>query len=147
MKVKISSTFQASAGEMWEELQKVSTLMYVAYPLLVFKPRDGGSLPERWDVGKEYSLMLFLFGRIPLGPHFITIFRIDHESMEILSKEHGGAARTWNHFMKIEARGSDELVYQDEIEIRAGVLTIFVWAFAQIFYRHRHRRWRSLFEG
>ena len=131
---------------MWEELQKISTLMYVAYPLLVFKPGNGGTLPEKWDAGKEYSLTLFLFGRIPLGRHIIKLLRIDHESMEILSNEHGGTAKTWNHFMKIEVRGTHELVYRDEIEIRAGILTIFVWAFAQIFYRHRHRRWRSLFE-
>jgi len=34
--------------------------------------------------------------------------------------------------------------YSDEIEIRAGLLTPVIWAFAHGFYRHRQRRWRVL---
>jgi hypothetical protein len=36
------------------------------------------------------------------------------------------------------------VVYRDRVEVRAGVLTPFIWVFAQIFYRHRQRRWRRL---
>jgi hypothetical protein len=34
--------------------------------------------------------------------------------------------------------------YSDEVEVSAGALTPFIWAFAQIFYWHRQRRWRGL---
>ena len=34
--------------------------------------------------------------------------------------------------------------YSDEVLIEAGLLTCFVWAFAQWFYRHRQRRWRHV---
>lgn len=30
------------------------------------------------------------------------------------------------------------------VEIRAGVLTPLVWLFAQVFFRYRQMRWRSL---
>jgi hypothetical protein len=33
---------------------------------------------------------------------------------------------------------------RDTVEVRAGVLTPFIWLFAQLFYRHRQRRWRAL---
>lgn len=32
----------------------------------------------------------------------------------------------------------------DEIEIKAGWLTIFIWLFVQLFYHHRQRRWKIL---
>jgi len=34
--------------------------------------------------------------------------------------------------------------YTDEIEIQAGWLTPGIWLFAQLFYRHRQRRWKAL---
>ena len=34
--------------------------------------------------------------------------------------------------------------YTDSVEVRAGLLTPLVWAFATAFYRHRQRRWRRL---
>lgn len=50
----------------------------------------------------------------------------------------------WDHLITVEPDGSRRTRYTDRIEIEAGWLTPLVWAFAQVFYAHRQRRWRRL---
>ena len=144
MKVIISTTISTSAEKMWSELQKVSSLMHVAFPLLIFKSQDKNPLSEQWRIDQEYPLSIFLFGIIPLGKHVIKILKIDVQNMQILSNEFGLLVRTWNHLIKIEKIADHKIRYTDEIEIKAGMLTIGVWLFALIFYRHRQKRWKKL---
>jgi len=51
--------------------------------------------------------------------------------------------KKWDHRITIDPSGTGTL-YRDHVIIEAGVFTFFIWAFAQIFYRHRQRRWRQL---
>jgi transglutaminase-like putative cysteine protease len=46
--------------------------------------------------------------------------------------------------IRVEPEAGDGTRYTDTVEVRAGPLTVIVWMFAQAFYRHRQRRWRSL---
>ena len=41
-------------------------------------------------------------------------------------------------------RKANGTLYADEIEIRAGLLTVFVWLFAHGFYRYRQMRWQRV---
>ena len=52
--------------------------------------------------------------------------------------------RKWDHWITVAPNPDGSTDYRDEVEISAGVLTPFVWIFAQLFYRHRQRRWRGL---
>ena len=144
MKATISTTISTSAEKMWDELQKVSSLVNVASPLLIFKSQDKNPLPEQWLIGQEYALSVFILGIIPLGKHVIKIIKIDAQNMQILSNEYGVLTRTWNHLIKVEKDTDYKIRYTDEIEIKAGMLTIAVWLFAQIFYRHRQKRLKKL---
>ena len=71
MKAKISTIIETNENKMWEELQKVSSLLLVASPLLIINPQKGYAIPEKWILGTEYKFTLFFFGIIPLGNHFI----------------------------------------------------------------------------
>ena len=144
MKAIISTIIPTSAEKMWSELQKVSSLMYVAAPLLIFRSQDKNPLPDKWSIDQEYPLSISLFGIIPLGKHVIRISKIDVQKMQILSNEFGLLSRTWNHLIKIEKTEDDKIRYTDEIEIKAGILTLVIWLFALIFYRHRQKRWKIL---
>ena len=62
MKALISTVLKTDEDKMWDELQKVSSLMYVASPLLRFKPQKGQSLPDKWRLGTEYKLKLYFGG-------------------------------------------------------------------------------------
>jgi len=145
MKAIISSVIKINENRMWEELQKVSSLMYVASPILKFKPQKGYSIPEKWDLGTVYKLRLFLFGIIPFGNHFIKLIELNKEKKRIVSNEYGTFTRVWNHIIKLNPIDDQTIDYTDEVEIKAGILTIPIWLFAYIFYRHRQNKWKKLF--
>ncbi len=76
--------------------------------------------------------------------HYLKVMRVDNERMEILSNERGGLIRTWNHWIKIDRSADGNALYMDRIEIEAGMMTLPVWLFANLFYRYRQMRWRKL---
>jgi hypothetical protein len=53
---------------------------------------------------------------------------------------HSALIKTWDHRITIASDDQGGTLYRDEVEVRAGLLTPFIWVFAQIFYRHRQRR-------
>ena len=144
MKAKISTVIKTNEDRMWRELQKTSSLMHVAAPMLMFKPQTNHALPESWSIGVEYKLKLFFFGLIPLGDHCINLVEFNHDEKTIVSNEYGRLTDVWNHVIKIKAIDEQTLEYTDEIEIKAGMLTFSIWLFAHLFYRHRQRRWKEL---
>jgi hypothetical protein len=146
MKAKISTIIATNEKKMWEELQKTCSLLYVASPILIFKPRQGKELPEKWEIDKPYQLRIHAFGFVPLGKHDIVVKIIDSHKKEIFTNESGAFAKTWNHFIRIEKRDESTIRYSDEIEIKAGILTVFIWLFAHAFYRHRQRKWKRWLE-
>ncbi|MCG8568230.1 MAG: hypothetical protein MI747_24440 [Desulfobacterales bacterium] len=147
MKATISTRIRVNGDEMWGELQKISSLVHVARPLLSFKTRGDESMPGKWTIGEEYGFRLFLFGWIPLGEHFIQLEEVSRTEGRIVSRERGDMTPVWNHTILLEDGEGESLAYTDEIEIKAGILTPFIWAFAHVFYRHRQRRWKLLLEG
>jgi hypothetical protein len=144
MRAKISTIISTPEMDMWTELQKTSSLMYVASPLVKFKIQNHQPLPEKWVVGKQYQLKMSLCGIVPLGKHFIRIVEINPEQKTIISNEHGSLIKVWNHIIKLVPIDDQSILYTDEIEIQAGILTPVVWLFSHIFYRHRQRKWKKL---
>ena len=144
MKAKISTFIETDENKMWKELQKVSSLMHVASPILKFKPKNGQVLPEKWTKGEELRLKLLLFGFIPLGDHVIKLVEINKNENLIISNERGRLTEVWNHTIKFESINNHKIKYTDEIEIEAGILTWAIWLFAQVFYRHRQNKWKEL---
>jgi hypothetical protein len=144
MLARISTTFDCTAKQLWDEISRPASLRFVSAPLLHFEPLVPGELDREWVVGKTYALRLSLFGFLPAGQHRITLVTIDREANLIESKESGALSPVWNHTIRFQPFGDGRLHYTDEIEIQAGLLTGVVWAFAHVFYRHRQRRWRTL---
>lgn len=144
MIARISTIMRTNEDRMWQELQKVSSLMYVASPILKFRPQKGYSLPDKWIIGTEYKLRISSFGIIPLGNHFIRLVELNQETKRIVSNEHGMLTRVWNHTITFNEIDDQTIRYTDEIEIEAGIMTLFIWLFAHIFYRHRQRKWKAL---
>ena len=147
MKAKISTIIKTSENKMWEELQKVSSLMYVASPILKFKPQEGYLIPEKWSLGTEYKLKLSFFGILPIGNHVIKLVEINKDENLIISNEYGKLTKVWDHIIKFKAIDDHIIEYTDEIEIKAGVLTLFIWLFSHIFYRHRQNKWKKLIDS
>jgi hypothetical protein len=144
MKATISTIIQTDLNRIWDELQKTSSLIKVASPILVFHAQDGKPSPATWEAGQTYALDLRAFHILPLGKHYIDVKEINAVKREIFTNEHGSLTKTWNHRIQVEPLSKLALRYTDEIEIDAGILTLFIWAFAHLFYRHRQRRWKAL---
>jgi hypothetical protein len=101
-------------------------------------------LPATWADG-DYEVQMLLFGWLPAGRQLIRILHsTDGRAWVLRDDGKGQLAKTWDHTIRVEPDASGGTKYTDVVEVRAGVLTPFVWMFASVFYRHRQRRWRLL---
>lgn len=147
MIARISTTLNADETDLWEKIIQPASLEYVASPLLTFKPIDGSSFENGWVTDRVYKFRIYLFNFIPMGKHIIELKEINRRKNIIRSQEAGLIASVWNHTITFNNVGENKIRYTDEVEIRAGFFTPFVWLFAHFFYRHRQRRWEKLLAG
>jgi hypothetical protein len=144
MIARISTRLPCSENELWQRIIEPGSLQFVASPILSFVPAEDCDLEGEWQVGRPYPLKLYFLKVIPLGRHTIQLVKIDKDTNTIASRESGLLARVWNHTISFREVSPGVVSYKDEIEIRAGWLTPVIWLFAQLFYRHRQRRWKAL---
>ncbi|NLU82131.1 hypothetical protein [Rhodococcus sp. HNM0569] len=119
--------------------RKPALMQYVMSPILQLR---GLRVPDRIGEGTEASARLWWFGVIPAWTHRLTVVRLS--GTEIRSRERGGPVRVWNHRLVFEPIDEHTCRYTDEIELEDGVRGAPVRLFAEIMFRHRHRRWRTL---
>lgn len=148
MKVVVNTVLDAPVERIWAELKTPRLLNYVAAPLIVFDLIDPPTMPAHWSDGRYLVSMRFL-GLIPLGRQWIITSTPQPEEhargvYRIRDYGIGDIAKTWDHLIVIEAQADGRTAYRDEVDVKAGVLTLGVWLFAQWFYRHRQARWRRL---
>lgn len=145
MKRKIvirTSIFQGTKRDVYEKLQKVETLQYIAYPYATFEATDQNQ-DFQWKEGKVFSFKFRLFGFIPFGIHTIRILRFNEET-GIYTEEGNKHVPVWNHEIILETIDEKQLRYTDKVEIQAGWKTSIVYAWAYMFYSHRQRKWKKL---
>ncbi|NJL57569.1 hypothetical protein HC928_22395, partial [bacterium] len=94
--------------------------------------------------GRAFTVRMWFFNLIPAWLHTLHVAELNHERREMLTHERGFFITAWNHRICVEPLGEDRTHYTDEIENKAGVLTVPVVGFAHIFYRYRQSRWRKL---
>ena len=121
MIVRKSSVFPASRETVFEKLQQLETLRYIAKPYATFEPI--GEAVSTWTVGS-------------------TILRFDPDGVS--SHEGNERVPVWNHDIMMESIDANHTRYTDRVEIQAGWKTVFVWLWASAFYRHRQRKWIRL---
>ena len=145
MTLELSTFLDAPPEKVWEEVNRPALLRYVARPLLAFEPTDPPAFPERWEE-REYRVRMKQFGVVPVGWQVIGIERPEPEGSARVLRDNGRGtlARRWDHLITVESAGPGRTRYTDRLEVEAGPLTPFVWAFARAFYAHRQRRWRRL---
>lgn len=143
MIVRRTSIFPAARAEVFARLQRLETLQTIAAPYASFTPVEE-SAGFKWQEGSVSSYRFKLFGLIPFGTHTIRIERFD---MDVVQSREGNAhVPVWNHRITLKALGACT-EYTDEVEIRAGWKTFFVWLWAKAFYAHRQRKWIRLLRG
>ncbi len=148
MKVVVTTILDAPVERIWAEVKTPRLLNHVAAPLITFDLIDPATMPAHWGDGRYLVSMRFL-GLIPIGRQWIVTSTPQPEDQtrggfRIRDNGIGDIAKVWDHLIVIEARTDGRTAYRDEVEVKAGVLTLGVWLFAHWFYRHRQARWRRL---
>ena len=145
MRVVVETVLPMAVQGVVARLRTPELLCFVAAPLVRFEPLDPPQFPSEWAEGK-YLVAARLFGLIPLGRQTVDISfdGVSEDCYAIRDNGHGDLARRWDHRIDVVDVGSGQTRYRDTIDIEAGILTPFVWLFAQLFYRHRQRRWQQL---
>jgi len=93
---------------------------------------------------RPYQMYTKLFGMIPTGIHTMVFsYQSTENYLVMCDNGYSRLCKKWDHKMTFEAK-SDDTLYRDYADIRAGLVTPLVWLFAQVFYRHRQRRWYKL---
>lgn len=152
MKTTATTLLEAKPERVWEELQRPALLEYVAAPLVVFEPVDPASFPERWSED-EYLVRMLLLGVLPLGRQTIRTSKVRVDETEgdqfyqLRDDGSGQLVSVWDHLISVRETPDGKTVYTDEVEVKTGVLTPFIWLFATLFYRPRQRRWRNVVEN
>lgn len=138
-----SVIFPATQEVVWEKLQKLATLQYIAKPFASFLPLDKTD-DFTWEENKTFWFQFKLFGFIPFGTHTIHVIQFQKASYEIYTHEANTHVPIWNHRITLKAVGKDKTAYTDEVEIYAGWKTPFVCLWANCFYAHRQKKWLKL---
>jgi hypothetical protein len=143
MLVDVSTYLPCDPEQAIRHMRTTRLHQYVAAPLLRMIPRRPSRLPEIWPEGTSWFSMR-LFGFIPFGKQATVVSFPEHEGgFCVRDNGYGSLARKWDHVVTVEASGNGTL-YRDRVTVEAGILTPIAWGFAQVFYRHRQRRWRKL---
>ena len=153
MRLTLASRLSCPAKVAWAAELKVEFLNELSWPFLLLQPlRPDEALPKKriWREGERLRFKAKLFGVMPLGFQDVRVVELNHENLTLVTCESGGIISFWRHRVRIRDRGPQSCLYSDEIEMRAGLLTPFVWSLACIFYRYRHYRrvaWARLAGG
>lgn len=140
MRLECTSLFPCSVEALRAEVAKPLLLQHIAAPMLVFVPVDPPEFPALWSPG-EYRAQLLVGGRISIGDHTLVPQDVPPEAAPLVWDDQGysGLIKVWRHKIVLEdVHGMTR--YRDQVEVRAGLLTVAAWLFAKLFYTHRQRR-------
>lgn len=147
MKVSRSTIIDLPPDVVWSEVQTAPLLIHIAWPLMRFVPVGDEPL-EHFKPGGRYQVSLRLFGFIPFGKQWIVTSIHEPETgkwpKRLRDNGYSALIDKWDHWITVTPDAKGGTRYSDDVEISAGIATPFIWAFAQLFYRHRQRRWRGL---
>ncbi len=146
MKASAEIILPAPLDQVWQHVLTPRLMVHVAAPWVAFRPLHPAAWPDQWQPG-PYRVAMRLFGLVPLGEQTIGIeFPACDDPQQRRLRDNGWGAliRRWDHQIYAMAIDNQSCRYRDEVTISAGLLTPFIWVYAQLFYRHRQRRWRRL---
>lgn len=142
MNLRFETTVNMNAQALWTMGKEVALLDKVSRPVISLKQLP----PEEtvWREGGVYNFRIKLFGLIPWSDHQVRMKRYCDKSLTFETNESGGPIKVWKHQHALIPVEPNRCISRDEIEIKAGFMSPFVWMMAQALYRKRHRVLRSI---
>lgn len=147
--IHLKTRLAASPDHVWSLTQRSGLLRHVAGPIVRFRAIDPPDWPEQWAPGR-YKAAMYVFGFIPVGSQEIVIShgephpRAPAGARTLRDKGSGDLMKTWDHWIFITELGPRDTLYEDRVEVSAGLLTPGAIVFAWLFYAWRQMRWRGV---
>ena len=143
-KLTVATILPIALDTAWAKVQTSALLEFVAKGMVAFLP-TGGKFPEKWKEGAVVTTKMRVYGFIPFGgQHTLRFEKIDGERKILQTSEWDSTAQVWNHKISMKKISDNEIYYEDEVIIYAGMLTPLISFWAKLFYKHRQRRWQLL---
>ena len=151
MRVHLSTPLSSPPEWVAAQLQSTAVFRHITAPLIQFHPARGTEWPTHWAPG-ELALHMRLLGVLPMGPQTVRI-SIEPAAQSggwptLRDNGEGVLMRRWDHRITLQPLSDGRTLYTDDIEVIARhlpwLMTPLSALFAQVFYRHRQRRWRQL---
>ncbi len=147
MIANIETRLKCSFETVIENLNKSETHKFITYPMMSFTATNANEYTGDW-AEKKLEVSMKLFGFLPFGKQYFGIEKIQEDDKDeyiIRDNGYGELVHKWDHWVFVRRTNKEnKTIYIDRIEVKAGFLTIFVWLFANIFYRWRQLRWKKL---
>lgn len=151
MRVTLSTPLDAPPEWVAAHLQSTAVFRHITAPLVHFSPPGDTVWPRLWAPG-NFEVRMRLLGWLPMGPQTV---RISIEAPAepggwptLRDNGEGGLMRRWDHRITLQPLPGGRTLYTDDIDVVArylpALMTPLSALFAQLFYRHRQRRWRRL---
>lgn len=140
--VSLSVSVPASASRMWTGVTSPVGFRFVSRGLVRWPVVE--TRTSRWTEGETVAGWMFLLGFVPMSRHSLTFVRLDDDSYEFSTNEHGGPIRSWNHRITVTAEGSTSCRVDDRVTFDGGLLTPALWVLVRLFYVIRRPRWIAL---
>lgn len=140
--VSLSLEVPASAAQMWSGVTSPIGFRFVSRGLVRWPVV--ASRTERWHEGETVTGWMFMAGFLPMSRHSLTFVRLDDESREFSTNEHGGPIRSWNHRITVTPLTEATSRIDDRVTFDGGVLTPALWVLVRLFYAIRRPRWVGL---
>lgn len=142
IRISVKTELPAPIDKIWDKIQDVQTLRYIAKPRAYFMPVE--NLPSCWKKGDTYVFKTWMHGIIPIGKHTIHVITINKEKRELFTNEYNKAVKIWNHLINMKKITEDTTYYEDIVDIYAGVLTPLIAWWSIKYYKHRQKKWITL---
>ncbi|MHA7820677.1 MAG: hypothetical protein ACX930_13600 [Erythrobacter sp.] len=145
--IELTTTIDASPDEVTRHVMTPRLLDHVASPMIEFGYPPSFDRNADWPLG-EHHVTMRLFGVLPIGWQAIGIEIPESPDPDVTllrDNGHSPLIKRWDHWISIRPHPSGRgTLYTDRVHIEAGLLTLFVTAYARLFYAHRQKRWRAL---
>jgi|GEM_PF-181263 len=151
MRVRLSTPLNAPPEWVAAQLQRTTVFRHITAPLVRFKRPGGAPWPTHWSPG-DLPVQMWLLGLLSLGTQTVRISIEPPAQADawptLRDNGEGTLMRRWDHRITLQPLPSGRTLYTDDIDVVARhlpwLMTPLSAAFAQVFYRHRQRRWRQL---
>lgn len=145
-KLTFETRLKCNADTVWKSYQKPSEWLINLKPQAKLIPNSKNKEIGQWDINKDYSFRLYMYGFIPFGKHYIMFESIDSSNLLIQSREHGFLVPHWDNTFEVIPINDSTCAVKDVLTIQTKGINSIVNPYAIGVFRAKHKKLKQKFE-